>query len=218
MAIAMKWHETGKKFYETGVSNGALYVKQPGGTYGTGVPWNGLINVTESPEGAESSPIYADNVKYLNLTSAEDFKATVEAYTYPDEFMVCDGSAEISKGITIGQQPRSEFGLAYKTLIGSDDKGTDAGYKLHIIYNAKAAPSEKAYASVNESPEAITFSWELTTTPVDVAGHKPTAIVTIDSRTTPEAAMTAIEDKLYGASPALPTPDEIVQLVAEFQA
>ena len=163
------WDETGKRLYETGVSQGVLY-PQSGGTYPNGVAWNGLTAVTESPSGAEATPLYADNIKYLNLFSAEEFGATIEAYTYPDEFMACDGSAQIAKGAYIGQQNRKQFGMCYKTLLGNDVNANDHGYKLHIIYGAMASPSEKAYATVNDSPEAITFSWEVTTTPVNVTG------------------------------------------------
>ena len=209
------WDKSGERYYETGVKNGVLYVMKSG-TYGAGVPWNGLTAVTESPSGAEANPMYADDIKYLNLLSAEEFAATVEAYTYPDEFAECDGSAEIAPGVTIGQQKRKTFGMAYKTVLGNDTDGNDYGYKLHLIYGAVAAPSEKAYATINDSPEAITFSWELSTTPVEVTGFKPTASLTIDStKTTPEK-MKAIEDLLYGteeAEPRLPMPDEIMELV-----
>lgn len=213
----LKWHDVGSKVYETGISNGVLYVNKAG-KYETGVPWNGLIKVAESPSGAESTPIYADNTKYLNLVSAEEFGASIEAYTYPDEFAECDGSAELMSGVMIGQQDRSTFGLAYKTIIGNDAKGQNYGYKIHIIYGAQAAPSEREYSSINDSPEAITFSWELTTTPVAVAGHKPTASIIIDStKSTPEK-MKKLEDKLFGSdSPSavatLPMPNEIVTLL-----
>ena len=176
----LEWDKTGERLYETGVNNGVLYV-QKDGAYPLGVAWNGLTAVTESPSGAEASPLYADNIKYLNLMSAEEFAATIEAYMYPEEFEECDGSKEIVPGMTIGQQTRSTFGFCYKTLIGNDTTGTKHGYKIHIVYNALAAPSEKAYATVNDSPEAITFSWEVSTTPVNVTGGDPTATVTIDS-------------------------------------
>lgn len=209
------WDKTGERYYETGVKKGVLYVME-GGTYGTGVAWNGLTAVTESPSGAEANPMYADDIKYLNLLSAEEFAATVEAYTYPDEFAECDGSAEIAPGVTIGQQKRKTFGMCYNTVLGNDTDGNDYGYKLHLIYGAVAAPSEKAYATINDSPEAITFSWELSTTPVEVTGFKPTASLTIDStKTTPEK-MKAIEDILYGSTevePRLPLPDEIMELM-----
>lgn len=208
------WDQDGQKLFETGVSNGVLYVKS-GVSYGTGVAWNGLTAVTESPSGAEANPLYADNIKYLNLISAEEFGATVEAYTYPDEFGACDGSAELTPGVIIGQQGRKPFGLSYKTLLGNDSDGTSYGYKLHIIYGALAAPSEKAYATVNDSPEAITFSWELTTTPVSVNGHKPTASITIDSTKVDAEKLKALENVLYGtesSAPRLPMPDEVASI------
>lgn len=210
------WDETGKRVYETGVKMGVLYVQQAGGAYNRGVAWNGLTAVTESPSGAEANPMYADDIKYLNLFSAEEFGATVEAYTYPVEFEQCDGSASISTGVTIGQQERKQFGLCYRTTLGNDTDGNDHGYKLHLIYGAKASPSEKAYATINDSPEAITFSWELTTTPVNVSGHKPTANLVIDSTKVSAAAMTALEKVLYGDTTneaRLPLPDEIVQII-----
>lgn len=196
--MAITWDDTGKRLYETGVKNGVLYPfnKQHKG-YFTGVPWNGLTAVTESPSGAEESPIYADDIKYLSLRSAEEFGATVEAYTYPDEFAVLDGSAEIAPGVMAGQQSRGMFGLSYRTIVGNDEELDDHGYKLHLIYGATASPSERAYNTVNDSPEAITFSWELSTTPVKVAGYKPTSCLTIDStKTTPEK-MAALEKILY---------------------
>lgn len=208
--------KTGERFYETGVSNGVLYVQDESGGYPRGVAWNGLINVTESPSGAEATPLYADNIKYLQLISAEEFGATIEAYTYPDEFEACDGSVELSPGVTIGQQDRKPFGLCYKTIIGNDVKGNNLGYKLHLIYGAVAGPSEKAYQTVNDSPEAITFSWEITTTPVEVADHKPTASLIIDSTKINAAKLAKIEEKLYGTvstEPTLPTPSEILQIV-----
>lgn len=212
------WDETGKRFYETGVKQGVLYPQAEGGTYPLGVAWNGLTAVTESPSGAEASPVYADDIKYLNLMSAEEFGASIEAYTYPEEFAQCDGSAEIAKGVMIGQQVRKAFGLSYKTTLGNDTDGNDYGYKLHLIYGALAAPSEKAYATINDSPEAITFSWELTTTPVSVAGFKPTASLVIDSTKADPAKLKALEDILYGSEneePRLPLPDEIVTLMGE---
>ena len=215
------WDETGKRFYETGVKMGVLYVQQAGGAYNKGVAWNGLTAVTESPSGAEANPMYADDIKYLNLFSAEEFGATVEAYTYPVEFEQCDGSASISTGVTIGQQERKQFGLCYRTTLGNDTDGNDHGYKLHLIYGAKASPSEKAYATINDSPEAITFSWELTTTPVNVNGHKPTANLVIDSTKVSAAALTALEKALYGDEsnePRLPLPDEIVQIITTADA
>lgn len=209
------WDQTGERFYETGVRNGVLYV-QENGAYPKGVAWNGLTAVTESPSGAEASPLYADDIKYLNLMSNEEFGATIEAYTYPEEFADCDGSAVLSEGITIGQQARKTFGLCYRTTVGNDTLGNDYGYKLHIIYGALAAPSEKAYATINDSPEAITFSWELSTTPVAVAGHKPTANVVIDSTKVGAENMAKLEAVLYGSDSEearLPLPDEIITLV-----
>lgn len=206
--------EAGKKFYEAGVDQGVLYVMGKGDTYETGVPWNGLTQVTESPSGAEATPLYAGNNKYVNLYSAEEFGATIEAYTYPDEFEACDGSAEIVPGVTAGQQDRATFGLCYRTKIGNDNS-SDLGYKLHLIYGAKAAPSEKAYQTINDSPEAITFSWELTTTPVNVDGLKPTASIVINSTKLDAAKLKKIEDMLYGTTELearLPLPDEIATL------
>lgn len=211
------WDESGKRFYETGVKMGVLYV-QEAGAYPKGVAWNGLTAVTESPSGAEPTALYADDIKYLNLMSNEEFGATIEAYTYPEEFEVCDGSASIAKGVSIGQQARKSFGLCYRTTLGNDVEGNDHGYKLHLIYGALAAPSEKAYATINDSPEAITFSWEVTTTPVSVTGFKPTASVTIDStKVTPEK-LAALEAVLYGSEEKearLPLPDEIITLVGQ---
>jgi hypothetical protein len=211
------WDKTGERFYETGIKKGVLYPQGPEGTYPKGVAWNGLTAVTESPSGAEVTPLYADNIKYLNLISAEEFGATIEAYTYPDEFAQCDGSAEIATGVMIGQQSRKPFGLSYVTTLGNDVDGNDYGYKLHIIYGALAAPSEKGYATINDSPEAITFSWEVTTTPVSVTGFKPTASITIDSTKVDATKLEALEDILYGtanADPYLPLPDEIAALFA----
>lgn len=210
------WDQNGQKTYETGVNQGVLYVRDEAGAYPKGVAWNGLTAVTESPSGAEASPIYADNIKYLNLMSAEEFGATIEAYTYPEEFGACDGSAEIAKGVVIGQQARKTFGLSYKTLLGNDVDGDSYGYKLHFIYGALAAPSEKAYATVNDSPEAITFSWEVSTTPVNVTGFKPTATVTVDSTKCDPAKLKALEDIIYGTESEearLPLPDEIIELI-----
>ena len=214
------WDKTGERFYETGVKNGVLYV-QEGGQYKNGVAWNGLTAVTESPSGAEATPLYADDIKYLNLLSTEEFGATIEAYTYPDEFAACDGSAALADGVMIGQQARKTFGLCYRTTIGNDTNGNDYGYKLHIIYGALAAPSEKAYATINDSPEAITFSWEVTTTPVNVTGAKPTASITIDSTKADSTKLAALEDILYGKDgepgnePRLPLPDEIKTLMTK---
>lgn len=209
------WDATGERLFETGVKNGVLYVME-GGVYPKGVVWNGLTAVTESPSGAEATPLYADDIKYLNLMSAEEFGATVEAYMYPDEFAVCDGSASLAEGVYIGQQPRKPFGLCYKTTIGNDTDGNSHGYKIHIIYGALASPSEKSYATINDSPEAITFSWELTTTPVNVADHKPTACLTIDSTKADAEKLALLEDALYGTSEKeayLPLPDEIATIM-----
>lgn len=208
------WDQTGERRYETGVKNGVLYVYSDG-AYQKGVAWNGLTAVTESPSGAEATPLYADDIKYLNLVSAEEFGATIEAYTYPDEFAECDGSASLVEGVSIGQQSRKTFGLVYKTTVGTDEDN-EAGYKLHIVYGCLAAPSEKAYSSINDSPEAITFSWEVTTTPVNVTGYKPTSIVTIDSTKVGEGVMAKIEAKLFGTESEEPTlilPDEIKTLI-----
>lgn len=205
------WDETGKRFYETGVKNAVLY-PQVSGAYPKGVAWNGITAVTESPSGAEPTALYADDTKYLNLYSAEEFGATVEAYTYPDEFAVCDGSAELTTGVSIGQQPRKPFGLSYRTTLGNDTESNDYGYKLHLIYGAMASPSEKSYSTINDSPEAITFSWELTTTPVSVAGFKPTSCLTIDSTKVDKAKLKQLEDILYGTEDQearLPLPDEV---------
>lgn len=211
------WDKTGERQYETGVKQGVLYPIQTDGAYSKGVAWNGLTAVTESPSGAEATPLYADDIKYLNLMSAEEFGATVEAYTYPDEFAECDGSATIADGVYIGQQARKTFGLCYRTVLGNDVENNDYGYKLHLVYGAQAAPSEKAYATINDSPEAITFSWELTTTPVNVTGHKPTASITIDSTKADPEKLAALEDILYGTESEearLPLPDEIATLMA----
>lgn len=214
---ALVWDAAGKRFYETGVKKGVLYVQDSKGTYPKGVAWNGLTGVTESPSGAEANPIYADDMKYLNLYSAEEFGATIEAYTYPDEFAECDGSAELTAGVTIGQQKRKAFGMCYRTVLGNDVTGEDYGYKLHIIYGAMASPSEKAYATVNDSPEAITFSWEITTTPVNVEGMKPTSSLVIDSTKVDASKLSALETILYGSEsvdPRLPLPNEIKTLMA----
>ena len=213
------WDKTGERFYETGVKQGVLYPQATGGTYPKGVAWNGLTSVSESPEGAEPEPLYADDIKYLNLMSVEEFKATIEAYTYPDEFAECDGSASIATGVTVGQQKRKTFGLCYRTTLGNDVDGNDHGYKLHLVYGALAAPSEKSYESVNDSPEAATFSWELSTTPVSVSkeGFQPTASITIDSTKADKTKLKALEDILYGTEedePRLPLPDEVATLMA----
>ena len=211
----LTWDDLGKRFYETGVKQGVLY-PQVGGAYPKGVAWNGLTAVTESPSGAEPTPLYADDIKYVELTSNEEFGCTIEAYTYPDEFKACNGEATLAEGVTIGQQTRVPFGFCYKTVLGNDEKKNDYGYKLHLVYGATASVSEKAFQTINDSPEAITFSWEVTTTPVAVNGFKPTAILTIDSTTIDPAKLTALEDILYGKDEAearLPLPDEIAELV-----
>lgn len=217
------WDKTGEKIYETGVKNGVLY-PQVNGAYPEGVAWNGLTAVTESPSGAEATPLYADDIKYLNLYSAEEFGATIECYTYPKEFEKCDGSAEIATGVSIGQQTRQAFGMSYKTTVGNDTEGAKYGYKLHLIYGGTASPSEKAYATISDSPEAITFSYEVTTTPVNVEGFNPTASIVIDSTKIPADKLKELEEILYGkdptsedaddgVAPRLPLPDEIVSIV-----
>ena len=212
------WDQSGSRTYETGCDRGVLYIPNGLGVYANGYAWNGLTTVTESPSGAESNPQYADNIKYLNLISAEEFGATIEAFTYPKEFEQCDGTASLAPGITIGQQARKTFGFSYRTKVGNDVEGQDAGYKLHLVYGALAAPSERAYSTINDSPEAIIFSWEVTTTAVAVAGHKPTAILTIDSTLVDEADLTALEDLLYGpvtgtGTPKLPLPAEVMAII-----
>lgn len=211
----LTWDQAGERYYETGVKMGVLY-PQVAGAYPKGVAWNGLTAVTESPSGAEATPLYADDIKYLNLMSNEEFGATVEAYTYPDEFAECDGSAALATGVYVGQQTRKAFGLCYRTVLGNDTDNNDYGYKLHLIYGALAAPSEKSYSTINDSPEAITFSWELTTTPVNVTGFKPTACVTIDSTKVDADKLAALEAILYGSDDEearLPLPDEIATLM-----
>lgn len=212
------WDESGKRIYETGVQKGVLYVQNESGLYPKGVAWNGLTAVTESPSGAEATPLYADDIKYLELRSAEEFGATIEAYTYPEEFEACDGSASLAKGVTIGQQDRKAFGLCYRTVVGNDVQGNAHGYKLHLIYGAVAAPSEKAYATVNDSPEAVTFSWEVTTTPVEMEGFKPTASIIIDSTKVDKSKLAELEKKLYGDTSTeaqLPLPSEVKTIFAE---
>ena len=223
--MKLVWDKTGEHYYETGVKNGVLYPMSASGTYPKGVAWNGLTAITESPSGAEATALYADDIKYLNLMSNEEFGATVEAYTYPDEFAECDGSASLTEGVYIGQQARKTFGLCYRTTLGNDSKGNDYGYKLHIIYGAMASPSEKAYSTINDSPDAITFSWELSTTPVAVANFKPTASLTIDSTKVDPQKLASLEEILYGkdgtgedhstgaVDPRLPLPDEIATLM-----
>ena len=210
------WDQTGERLYETGVKKGVLYPMATGGTYPKGVAWNGLTAVTESPSGAEATPLYADDIKYLTLMSVEEFGGTIEAYTYPKEFEECDGYAELTTGVSIGQQPRKSFGFSYVTTIGNDVDSNKHGYKLHLVYGALASPSEKAYSTINDSPEAITFSWEFTTTPVAVAGFEPTACITIDSTKVEAQKLTALEKKLYGdteAEPMLPLPNEVATIM-----
>lgn len=219
MAV-LAWDQTGERLYETGVDHGVLYIPNGAGAYDNGYAWNGLTTVTESPSGAESNPQYADNIKYLNLVSAEEFGATIEAFTYPDEFAQCDGTATPQPGVAIGQQTRKSFGMSYRTRLGNDLAGSDYGYKLHLIYGATAAPSEKAYTTINDSPEAMTFSWELTTTPVGVGTiggvtYKPTASITIDSTKVDADALATLEGFLYGTAgtdPSLPKPAEVLAL------
>ena len=213
----LTWDNIGERLFETGVKQGVLYPIQSDGKYTKGVAWNGLTAVTESPSGAEATPLYADDIKYLNLLSNEEFGATIEAYTYPDEFAECDGSAELVTGVMIGQQKRKVFGLCYRTTIGNDVDGNDHGYKLHLIYGCLAAPSEKAYSTINDSPEAITFSWEVTTTPVNVEGFKPTSQITIDSTKADPTKLAALEAVLYGSAETeakLPLPDEVATLMS----
>lgn len=211
------WDKDGERFYETGVDRGVLFPSAEAGGYDEGVAWNGLTAVTEAPSGAEANPQYADNIKYLNLLSAEEVGATIEAFTYPDEFAECDGTAEPAEGLTISQQTRKRFGLCYRTRVGNDLEASDHGYKIHILYGCQAAPSEKAYATINDSPEPLTFSWEVTTNNVEVGeGFKPTALVTIDSRKVPAVKLSALEDMLYGTAEApskLPMPAEIITLL-----
>lgn len=213
--MRLLWDQVGERTYETGVDRGVLYLPDNAGRYDEGVAWNGLVTVTESPSGADASPQYADNIKYLNLVAAEQFGGTIEAFTYPDEFSECDGTAEPTAGIKIGQQGRRPFGLSYRTRLGNDVDGTDHGYKLHLVYGALAAPSEKAYGTINDTPGAITFSWGITTTPVDVPGYKPTALLTIDSTKVPAASLAQLEDILYGTAGGdarLPLPAEVLGL------
>ena len=223
---ALVWDQNGQRLYETGTRHGVIYVRDTTGAYPVGVVWNGLISVTESPSGAEATALYADDMKYLNLMSKEEFGATIEAYTYPDEFAECDGSAEIATGVMIGQQTRKPFGFCYRTIIGNDTEYDNHGYKLHIIYNALAAPSEKAYATQSDTPEAITFSWELTTSPEPVTGHNPTAYLSIDSTKVDATKLKTLEDILYGTDATtgdtpteatvarLPLPDENATIFA----
>lgn len=210
------WDKTGERLYETGVKQGVLYIPTDG-VYSKGVAWNGLTAVTESPSGAEATALYADDIKYLNLMSNEEFGCTIEAYTFPAEWEACDGSASLAAGVSIGQQTRKTFGLCYRTTLGNDVDGNDYGYKLHLVYGGLASPSERAYATINDSPEAMTFSWEVTTTPVNVTGHKPTAHLEINSTKADPAKLAALEAILYGSEesePRMPLPDEIAELMA----
>lgn len=214
------WDATGEHRYETGVDHGVLYQVDASGKYVNGVAWNGLTSVSESPSGAEAQKQYADNMNYLTLYSAEEFGATVEAFTYPDEFEQNDGSATPVAGVRVGQQPRKSFGMSYRTKVGNDVAGDDYGYKLHLLYGCRAAPSERGYSTINDSPEAITFSWELSTTPVQVTGYEPTSQLTIVSTDfadeTAKAKLTALENILYGtesAEPRLPLPDEVISIL-----
>jgi hypothetical protein len=215
--VALTWDQVGERLYETGVDHGVLYIPDETGVYNKGYAWNGLTTVTESPSGAEASPQYADNIKYLNLISAEEFGATIEAFTYPEEFGQCDGTALPAPGVALGQQGRRMFGLSYRTKVGNDVDGTDFGYKLHLLYGCQAAPSEKAYSTINDSPEALAFSWDITTTPVPVTDYKPTALIVVDSTVVDPGDLTALEDLLYGKAAteaALPTPDAVIALFA----
>ena len=224
----LEWDQIGEHFYETGVKNGVLYMfngtasGESTGTNWEGVAWNGLTAVTESPSGAEATALYADDLKYLNLYSAEEFGATVEAYTYPDEWMECDGSAEVANGVVLGQQDRKIFGLCYRTVLGNDIDGDKHGYKLHLIYGCKASPSERQYQTINDSPEAITFSWEITTIPINVSGHKPVSCITIDSTKADATKLGNLEKILYGTPASgndeavdarLPLPDEVISTI-----
>lgn len=211
----LEWDQTGQKLYETGVSNGVLYIRDSSGKYPKGVAWNGLITVPESPEGAEANSIYADNQKYLDLISDEQFKYGIEAYTYPDEWMECDGSKELAPGVYATQQNRSHFGFCYRTLIGNDTENTDHGYKLHLVYDSTASPSEKSYSTVNDSTEPITMSWNCSTTPVPCPGGKPTAHIVIDSTKADKEKLAQLEGLLYGTEEAearLPLPQEVYEL------
>ena len=217
----LKWDQIGERLYETGVDKVVLFPMESTGQYGAGVAWNGITAVNESPSGAEPTALYANNGKYLNLISNEDFAATIEAYTYPDEFEKCDGSKEIAPGVVIGQQKRKVFGLAYRTLLGNDVDGYDHGYKLHLVYGCLAAPSENNHSTVNDSPEAGTMSWSVSTTPVEVADAKPTATVTIDSTKADKAKLKKLEDMLYGTEQAeskLPLPAEVITLMKDAAA
>ena len=210
------FNQVGERLFETGVKNGVLYVMSDGNTYGNGVVWNGLTAVTEKPTGAEATNLYADDVKYVVIYGAEEFEATIEAYTYPEEFEACDGSAALVAGVNVGQQERKTFAFCYKTSLGNDTQGQTYGYKLHIIYGCKAKPSEKSYSTINDSPEAVTFSWDVSTTPVPVEGMNPTATLVVDSTRVDPGKLKKLEDKLYGtesSEPTLPLPNEVKQLL-----
>lgn len=212
---ALVWDLVGERYYETGVDHGVLYTPDAAGVYATGVAWNGLVSVTESPSGAEATAQYADNIKYLNLISLEEFGATIEAFTYPPEWAEFDGTVVPSDGVYVSQQPRKMFGLSYRTKMGNDVDGDSYGYKLHLVYGAQASPSEKAYNTINDSPEAITFSWDITTTPAPVTGYAPTSLIVIDSSLADPTKLTALEAELYGgvAAAKLPTPDEVITMM-----
>lgn len=212
----IKWHETGARRWETGVSHGVLYLRTSGSAFDNGVPWNGLVSVSEAPTGAESTKVYADNIAYLNLISVEEYTATIEALTYPDEFERCDGSATPTEGVSLGQQPREVFGFSYQTIIGNE-LTADLGFKIHLVYNALAAPTEKAHSTVNDTPEAMTMSWEVSTTAVDVPGFKPAASLTIDSTRVSAEKLEELMDILYGTAgqdPRLPLPEEVIDIVS----
>ena len=216
----LEWDAQNTHFYETGVDHGVLYpMSADGSTYGVGVAWNGLTAVTESPSGADPNPIYADNIKYLNLYSVEEFGATIEAYTYPDEWAECDGSAQVSPGVTIGQQKRKAFGFSFRSLVGNDTLASDYGYKIHLIYNAMASPSDRNYTTTNDNPEAIDFSWEVSTTPVEVGGnYKPTSHIIVESNKVDATKLATLKETLYGsenAQPTLPTPAQVIAMFAQ---
>lgn len=214
--VALVWDQIGERLYETGIDKGVLYIPGVGGAYDTGFAWNGLISVTEAPSGADATALYADNIKYLNLIAAEEFGCTIEAYTYPEEFGQCDGTDAPEVGMLVGQQSRKSFGLSYRSILGNDAAGDEFGYKLHLVYGCRAAPSEKAYSTVNDSPDAITFSWEVSTTPAPITGLKPTALIVVDSSLATPTGLAALEEALHGgaAEPQLPTPDEVIVLLA----
>ena len=215
----LTWDAAGERLYETGVRNVVLYVKT-GSTYGKGVAWNGVTSIEENPTGAEATPLYANDIKYLNLVSNEEYEASITAYTYPDEFAECDGSASLVKGVRIGQQPRKEFGFCYRTAIGNDTEGTEHGYKLHLVYGALASPSSRSHSTINNDPEAAEMSWDITTTPVEVAGHRPTSVVEIDSTKVKPEELAALEKALYGDTASdtearLPSPTEVAAMFTE---